>query len=471
MRVLVIGFPLPNPQIDNFNVVTSPSWFDYDGVLIDPLSVSTVIEDVLTARAEHETRAGEPVLNRPPTPFTAGLAEILRRRRSEAQLLLERGGSIVVLARPNAIHEGVAGFPGCDRYCWLPAPASVVYDPPFMLRADGSDATPVDDAHPLAPLLHRHKGQVAYRVRFDETTPGFPSWGRVIARSAGGAAVGVELSVAAGKVIFLPAFGGVAYGDQRFQLAETVVEAFRRLRGRRSGPPPAWVRSYHLPNTELLEDAVAEARAELEEAQARLQRVEDELAQAAYLRGLLWLEDPDELRAVVCEAFRAIGFDVETNPDRPLWIGDGALRSLVEVEGSSGTVDLAPYIRLQRRIDAELLDTGQIRHGVIVINGQRELRPEDRTSEITEPLRAVCEQRRIALLTTTRLFEMARAVLENPLDNVMRSVMRSHVLHGEGLIGPDIVPRPAEPEPPAAETASEQDGAPATGAESGAPPA
>src|SRR5579872_7379741 len=125
MRVLVIGYPLPNPQIDNFNIVTSPSWFDYDGLLVEPLSISTVIEDVLSARVEQESRAGEPVLNRPPTPFTAGLAEILRRRSTETRQILERGGCVVVLARPNALHDGITGFPGADRYFWLPAPPGV----------------------------------------------------------------------------------------------------------------------------------------------------------------------------------------------------------------------------------------------------------------------------------------------------------------------------------------------------------
>jgi hypothetical protein len=447
MRVLVIGYPLPNPQIDNFNAVTSPSWFDYDGVLVEPLSISTVIEDVLTARVQHETRADEPVLNRPPTPFSVGLADVLRRRRAETQHVLQNGGSIIVFARPNAVHEGVAGFPGADRYGWLPAPAGVVYDPPFMIRADGSEVEPTDEAHPFAPLLRRHRGQLAYRIRFDENTPGFSSWGRVIARSSGGAAVGVELDVLGGKVIFLPAIGAVSYGDQRFQLADALIEAMRRLSGRRSGPPPSWVRNFALPNTEVLDSAAAEARDELAQAQERLTRVEDELAQATRLRGLLWLESPDELEPVVREAFRTIGFDVEQSPDRPLWIGDGAVRALVEVEGASGAVDAAPYVRLSRRLETDLLSGNQPKRGIVVVNGQREIAPENRTAQFSETLKLACESRRLALLTTPRLFEMARAVLQEPLDAVRRSVMRAQLLNAAGVVGPEIVPQPPEPEP------------------------
>ena len=456
MRVLVIGYPLPNPQIDNFNIVTSPSWFDYDGVLVEPLSISTVIEDVLRARAQHESRADEPVLNRPPTPFTAGLAEILRRRSDETRRVLENGGSVVVLARPNALHEGVNGFAGADRYFWLPAPPGVVYEPPFMLRAEGTDVVPADEAHPFAPLLRRHKGQIAYRVRFDETVSGFAAWGKVIARSSGGAAVGVELNVLNGKVVFLPAIGAVAYGDQRFQMADTVVEALRRLRGRRAGPAPAWVRNVTLPNTELLENAAAQARDDLAQAQEQLARTEEELEQATRLRGLLWLESADELLPLVREAFKTIGFDVEQSDDRPFWIGDGALRAFVEIEGATGAVDISPYVRLARRLDADLVAGFGGKRGLIVVNGQRELLPETRTAQFNPDLKTACENRHVALLTTTRLLEMARAVLETPYDVVLRSVMRSQLLNAVGVVGPEIVPQPPEPEPePEADAAAE----------------
>lgn len=447
MRVLVIGFPLPNPQIDNFNILTSPSWFDYDGVLVEPRSVSQVIEDVVAAKQQYETRGEEQVLNRPTNPLTVGLADVLKRRRDEVVHLLENGGTIVVFARPNVRHEDVVGFPGCDRYTWLPAPSGTSYEPPFMLRAEGSDVRPADDAHPFAPFLRQYKGSIQYRARFDENVPGFPEWGRVIARSAGGAAVGVELKVRAGTVVMLPAMGGVAFGDQRFALAEAVLDAMRRVNGVRSGPPPTWLRSYSLPGIELLESAESEAQDQIAAAQQRLTSVREELTTTGRLRGLLWQEGPDELEPLVREAFRTIGFDVEASPDRPGWLGDGPVRALFEVEGSSGTVNEAPYVRLQRRLETDLLETKQPKRGVIVINGQRGLDPEQRTAETSETLRVAAASRGYALLTTMRLFEMARAVLEEPLDAVLRSVLRSRLLNTAGEVGPDILPQPPAPEP------------------------
>ena len=198
-------------------------------MLIDPLSVSTVIEDVLTAREQHQTRADEPVLNRPTNPFAVGLARHDTAPAQRGRLSCWRTAARSWrLAQPNVIHEGVTGFPGCDRYAWLPAPAGVAYGRRFMVRAEGTEVQTSDSTHPFASLLDEYARRFAYRVRFDENTPGFPTFGQVFARSGGGAAIGVELKVGAGRVIFLPALGGIAHGDQRFTLATSLLEALRR---------------------------------------------------------------------------------------------------------------------------------------------------------------------------------------------------------------------------------------------------
>ena len=62
MRVLLIGFPLPNPAFDNYDFIQAPSFYDFDAVVIEPAQVSKVIEDVLTRSEDHQTFAGEPVL-------------------------------------------------------------------------------------------------------------------------------------------------------------------------------------------------------------------------------------------------------------------------------------------------------------------------------------------------------------------------------------------------------------------------
>jgi hypothetical protein len=42
MRLLAIGFSLPSPDIDNYSVLTAPSYFDYDALLVDPESLTAI---------------------------------------------------------------------------------------------------------------------------------------------------------------------------------------------------------------------------------------------------------------------------------------------------------------------------------------------------------------------------------------------------------------------------------------------
>ncbi len=445
MRALVIGFPLPSPQIDNYNLLTAPSWFDYDGVVVEPLSVSQVIEDVLEQREEHQTRAEEPVVNRPTGPLAVALADMIKRRRAEAQFFLHNGGVIVVFGRPNVLHEGVSGFAGCDRYAWLPAPAGVAWEPPFLLRAEGSDVHVTDPLHPLARFVESNARWIAYRARFDETVPGFPTFGHVFARSAGGAAVGVELRVANGKVIFLPALGSIAYGDPRFEMATQMLEALRRASLKDvAQEEPGWARDVLLPGVEELAGKAQEAAEALDTAEGALTDALTELDKVAKYRALLWQEGALGLEPVVRDALRTLGFEVETDPDKPGWIADGSLKAFYEVEGSTGPVPEYPYFRLQKRLEKDLIETREPKRGVVVINGFREQRPEIREAQASETLRIAAENYRYALLTTERLLEMVRCVLEQPYDAVRRSMLRERLLKTIGEVGPEIIPTAAE---------------------------
>jgi hypothetical protein len=449
MRVLVVGFPLPNPQFDNYNVLASPSWFDYDAVVVEPESISTIIEDVLNRREEYLTRADEPVLNRPTNPLAVGLGDMIKRRRAEAAALLANGGTIIVFARPEVVHEGVAGFPGCDRYAWLPAPAGVSYDSPFLLRADGNEIEIVDHGHPLAGFVETYRRWIAYRVRFDETQRGFSSYGEVFVRSRGGAAIGIDLKVGDGRVVFLPAFSSIAYGDQRFEMATALMEAVRRRTGERAeSVGPSWAASFALPGSQELEERERTAAQEVELAQARLDEVRSERDGLTKYRALLWQDGRHGLETIVRDAFHTLGFELEGDRDRPGWIADGAIRAFFEVEAATDGVDERVFHRLQKRIEQDLIATREPKRGLLVVNGRRLTSPPERTDQFTETLKIAAETYRYGLLTTTVLFDLVTSVLASPADYVLRSVIRSRILNGVGEILGEPTP---SPEPPSAE--------------------
>lgn len=453
MRVLVIGFPLPNPRIDNYSFIQAPSFFDYDAVVVESAAVSRVIEDVLTRSEDHQTFAGDPVLNEPSGPFVTGLADHLQRRRDEAERLLAAGKLLIVFARPNTPHSHILGFPGYDRYSWLPAPAGVIYRPPQLNPADGRNVSLVDPTHPLAEIIERFGNWFTYRATFAESLPAFPEQGRVIMRSPGGAAVGVELRVGPGTIVLLPALEDVASGDPRFELATMLVNAVQRwYGGETEADAPPWAGEYTLPELATHEAALSDAESELRRAQERVNEARARVSGLANLRKLLWAEGEHNLAPAVRAALEQLGFSLELGQyAENIAYADG--RTLYyEVEGAREQVKEEPYIRLQRRLEKEMLSSGNLRKGLIVANGRRRTHPDRREEPFSRQLLIACENYRFALTQGPALFEMVRIALT---DGTMatRRQLRDAIFDAAGLV--DLYPFTAPPAPTAVETSTD----------------
>ena len=65
MRLLAIGYPLPNVNIDNYNALTAPSYFDYDAMFIDPASITKVVRTLIESEDQFDAFDGRP---KPPPP-------------------------------------------------------------------------------------------------------------------------------------------------------------------------------------------------------------------------------------------------------------------------------------------------------------------------------------------------------------------------------------------------------------------
>lgn len=440
MQLLAIGIPLPNPRIDNYSFVAAPAFFDYDAILVEPSAVSEVIEEVVNGGASHTTPAQEPVVNAPTRGLNVGLADLMRRRREETERLLERGGTVAVFARPNVGHPDVAGFPGAERYSWLPAPPGLSYAEPYMLPGFGTRVSLSDSASFFAPFIDGYNSWFHYRAYFSERLPAFGAVAHVFARSSGGAAVGVEFAYGRGKIVFLPAMFQVPAGDPRFKLASTLLDCLRHsVHAAAESEPPPWIRDQPLPKIEQLEAAEQLATRLLEEANERHVEAKANYEQLARYRRLLWQEGRYGLEPVVREAFQALGFGIFPDLDRPAVLEADGRIAFLEVEGSQEAVVEWPYFRLQKRLEKDLMETRQPKKGVIVVNGHRLTPPAERGQPYSEALRVAAENYRYALLTGEQLLNLVRAALLEPGPDSLNR-LRAMVFETVGTQLPDGFP-------------------------------
>jgi hypothetical protein len=424
-RILSVGFPLPGVRVDNYTLFSAPSFFDYDALVIDPASIARTIDGALAGDADAKTFTGATVVVTPRSPEDVTVAEILARRRDETARLLERGGVIVCFAHPPPRGDTAGAR---DGYAWLPARDAVA---PQIVAGEGSQVHVVDYQHPLAAFVLGQSANIAYRAHFGARGA---EGVRVFARSHGGAAVGFEAPLPAGRLIFVPALRAVPAGDARYVMSDALQAGVRRALGvMAEGRAPAWVEKRTLAGLDERSRALGDARNQLQEAQTALQQAEAAHEELARFRRLLWQEGALGIEDVVLDALRLIGFDVYASDPAELQVRSGAITALIEIEASERPVDVAPHYRLRQRIERAIeRRPGDVPRGILFVNGRRLEAPERRDRQVTDALRTAAETMRYCLAPTSGLFEAVAAHLAGDADAV--SAYRNALITSDGLL-------------------------------------
>ena len=433
MRILCIGFPLPNVSFDNYNALTAPSYNDYDAMLIDPASITRAAKDLAEEGTDYEAFDGRPILNAPTSASAVSAADQLKRRADETRRLLDAGGLVVVLGRPDAVQGGILGFEGLDRYHWLPAPGGLSWGPPYLKPAEGSSLRVTgSEEHPFTSVLREFRKDVTYRAMFDDRQAEVRRAGRILATGGSGIPIAMEFAVLGGRVLFLPVIAESPYAD-RIQLAQAIADAFVRHSGSEFGAAaPYWVKAQALPGLEQIEAELEEADAAALEAKAHLEAVRERHDGLARHRRVLW-EDGQAFAGAIVEALRLLGFTVEHTAGEPLALEHEGTRAFVEIESAREQAVEWPYIRLQRRLEEHLLKNGELLKGVLIVNGFREKDPEERDEELSTPLKVASENYRYSLLSTRTLFELVRRALAGTDEAALLGIRR-RVMQGAGVL-------------------------------------
>lgn len=418
-RILSLGFPLPGPRVDNYNVATAPAFFDYDALVVDPAACGRFIEDVLRGQADAATFAGARV--RPSSgaldghPGDVAVGDLIASRRDEAARLLARGGVIVCFLHPESHH--VTGEDGAriGDYDWLPDAVreSVTGG---LVRCEGSQVHVVDFTHPLASFVAGQAANLTYRASIDERRA---LNARVFARSHGGAAVGVEMPLDEGRLVLLPALRALPSGEARYVMSDALQAGIRHALGAiAEGHAPSWLKQHPLPGLAERDAERAAAQADLDAARTAVARADAARDEIARFQRLLWQEGEHGIEDVVIDALKLIGCEVyATNRDEfEMTIDRESV--LFEVEASEHPVGLEAHHRLRQRIERAIERRGVAPRGVLFVNGERLCDPATREAEVTSQLALAAETMRYCIAPTSSLYAAVAAQMSGDLEAV-----------------------------------------------------
>ena len=172
-----------------------------------------------------------------------------------------------------------------------------------------------------------------------------------------------------------------------------------------------------------MEAEAEEAEKAAGEANARLDAVRERQGTLTKHRRLIF-EEGRALDEAVTDALRTLGFVVEEGDGEILTVYSEGAKAFVATGGSRETVVEWPYIRLQRRLEQHLLNKSEQLRGIIVVNGQRTMPPDDRRERFTDALRIACENYRYCLVTGETLFALVQRALGSADDGALTGIRR-----------------------------------------------
>lgn len=456
VQVLSISHRMQNRELHNATIFNAPSIQDFDAVLVDTHAMFETIRRAAETAGEFQTYNDLPVVNGSSVDGFTGIADVLQRRRDEFRAALERGVPIAVIPAPVEQLTNVAGFHGLDRYWFLPAPEGAAWDSSTIVGGEGVNISISDHQHPFVAMVDAAGGELRYRASLDERAPGFPRDARVFARSAGGAAVGVEVPVLNGRVIFVPGprEAGARWMSQRE--GEAVVEAFRDILDRDEEMVPSWVPKVSVPGLAEREEALSRAEEALAKARDGVDTARNARDAVAVLRDVLWTRGTRALGRGVTACAVALGFEVAETDDGLVLTGDGN-ELYVETAASREPVEMAPHYALRARIDAAIEERATAPRGMVVVTGHRLLDPSLRRQEYKDSLRVAAESVGYALVRTHDLFRAAIAALEGA-DAATIAAIRGRLAGTNGVVNLDdlIGPTDAEAAPVTTEAGSSE---------------
>lgn len=436
LKILAVNCLANRKGIVALDFYQSPSFSDYDALIIDPQNISEDWTEKIGANKEGVLWTYKGLDG----GYGAALLGIMSQRSEEILLLLEKTGGIVIcFFRDRGVvlnyHSGSGSSnKEISRYGWIPpvwGKEGYKLSPYFKCkRRVGKEFGEINKAHPFSQYLIVLKDNLTFEAVIEDIS--MLEYSTVIGKNKVGEIIALEIPIGIGKFIFIPPFDSSAETEK---ITGILIDCIRKsLQWSKPLVRPDWLNRYTLPSEEDLLKKLEEIDGESKRINQRKENIDKDINKIECLKGLLYETGKYALESSVREAFRIIGFSVkeptEYNEPYDLFGVEGDINIIGEVEGSKGQIDVGKARQLLDYVTNAISD-GKKCKGILIGNGFIDILPQERKEQFTDQVIRICDNQKYCRMTTTELYKSIEAILSNPSNQELKESAKKKILDCE----------------------------------------
>lgn len=413
LRTLLVGIEAEKSDVDRAkNLLESSSLFDYDIVIVD-------VDSVFPEQWREEIPLDENMGVQRKTGRS--FRNTIEKLSKEATLLLEKGGMLACLMRPNrgitwTWHSRTKRRDVRERahnYDWIPI-ESLHY---VIEYGSGRRKKLCDDPGPFARYL---KMPETYWTAYFENVDRLKVQSRSLALNDAGKPIAVEVSIGKGSIVFLPLSEHPNVGDI---LIECTSRSFKRIMER---PPPSWMEKIRVPSEDADRESLNALLEKVSKVQAEYETALNVFEEKTRVKKLLYEKD-EPLEEAVKEAFKELGFTLTRKDDKD-WIASSDYgEAILEVTGSVGSIDIDKLRQLLNYLIDDYKESGVEKKAILVGNHFVNDTAEARKEPFTEKVLGEADVHKMCLLPTVELFKIICYLREGKVkaDDIRKKIVET----------------------------------------------
>ena len=431
IKILSVDKFLKHDLINRSSFESSPSFSDFDAIIIDPGPLSF---SLLRSPSTHLNDGSYFTDCNRDGGYGKNLIARFEKRKNEIEKLLEISQGILICylrkKRESLILKTKRGFKYLDCYSWLPDYSGEdmtisISSSVHIKEQEGTEISFIKQLHPFSKYFYAFKDKIRFESILEIREP-LSEYTKIIAENKVQENISCEININGGKIILIPP---LMLDNPEIEAGVLLSCIGEIMEFGYESPLPSWVKEYSLPNETEDVEIIVQLDEEIKRLNLEKQKYEDKQKYISKFKGLLYEKGKRALEPLVRDAFRLIGFKVfepeEYTEEYDLYIKENEITIIGEIEGKDNSpLDVDKYRQLLDYIEQESTK-GVSCKGILIGNAFKDIDPAERKNQFSSHAIKGCERQKFCMITTHQLFDIVKKSFSGITNTEMEKIKKN----------------------------------------------